>query len=240
MFSCKKTASLSHPIWGEVAFVRNPRAKRIIVSVKATGEVRLTVPSRVSTEEGLRFLNSKKEWVDAAIERQKAKNKPPLIEPTFTTRRHRLKLTPVQSDKVRVIVRNGYITVAYPQTADYKDDAVQAAIKKGIERAWRIEAQELLPGRTEQIARELGLRYNSVRVRNTVSRWGSCSARNDISLSVHLMRLPDHLVDYIIVHELCHTVHKNHASQFHALLNEHTAGQHLLLRKQLRQYNTRW
>lgn len=231
---------LSHPVLGEVAFVRNPRAKRIIVSVKPQGKVRLTVPPRVSAEEGMRFLNSREDWVLAAVERQRTKSQVALIEPPFTTRNHSLRLAPAQTDKIRISIREGHITVAYPEQIDYRDDQIQSAIKKGIEEAWRVEARALLPGRTEDIARSLGFRYNSVSVRNTVSKWGSCSARNDISLSVHLMRLPDHLINYIIIHELCHTVHHNHGPQFHALLDKNTAGRHLALRKQLKAYNPRW
>lgn len=231
---------LTHPVLGEVAFVRNPRAKRIIVSVKPPGKVRLTIPPRVSEEEGMRFLTRKKEWVLGAVERQRAKSEVPPIGPDFTTRSHSLRLVPTQTDKIRISVRDGYITVAYPEQIDYKDDQIQSAIKKGIEEAWRIEARVLLPGRIEEIARSLGFRYKNISVRNTVSKWGSCSARNDISLSVHLMRLPDHLINYIIIHELCHTVHHNHGPQFHALLDKHTAGRHRALHKQLKAYNTRW
>lgn len=231
---------LSHPVLGEVAFVRNPRAKRIIVSVKPPGKVRLTVPMRVSAEEGMRFLDSKRDWVLGAVERQRAKSRTPVIEPPFSTRRHTLRLVPTQTDKIRVSVREGYVTVAYPGEIDHRDDLIQSAIRKGIEEAWRVEARAILPGHTEEIARSLGFRYNNISIRNTVSKWGSCSARNDISLSIHLMRLPDHLINYIIIHELCHTVHHNHGPQFHSLLDRHTAGRHLALRKQLRQYNTRW
>ena len=51
-------------------------------------------------------------------------------------------------------------------------------------------------------------------IKNNKTRWGSCSHRNNINLSLHLMRLPEHLIDYIIAHELVHTVHKNHSNKF--------------------------
>jgi len=84
------------------------------------------------------------------------------------------------------------------------------------------------------------MKCGKVRIRNTVSKWGSCSTRNDISLSLHLMRLPDRLIDYIILHELCHTVHHNHGPQFHALLDRLTGGNHAELQREIRQYRTRW
>ena len=106
--------------------------------------------------------------------------------------------------------------------------------------AWRIEAQSYLPTRIHQIAQQLGLKYGTVTIRNSRSRWGSCSVRNDISLSLHLMKLPDALIDYVIIHELCHTIHKNHGPRFHQLLDRLTGGQDRTLRRQLKAYSTRW
>jgi predicted metal-dependent hydrolase len=110
------------------------------------------------------------------------------------------------------------------------------AIDPATIEAWRAAAREKLPPRVEELARLHGLRYRSVSVRNARTRWGSCSARDDISLSIRLMRLPDELIDYIILHELCHTVHKNHGPRFHALLDRLTGGRHAALRRQILKY----
>ena len=67
------------------------------------------------------------------------------------------------------------------------------------------------------------------------SRWGSCSYQNNINLNLHLVRFPEYLSDFIICHELCHTVHKNHGPQFHALLNE-IVGNEKLLNKEVKNY----
>jgi predicted metal-dependent hydrolase len=56
--------------------------------------------------------------------------------------------------------------------------------------------------------------YTGVTVRNTQSRWGSCSAQKHINLSLSLMLLPEHLIDYVLLHELCHTVEMNHGERF--------------------------
>ncbi len=234
------TSVVRHPGIGEVTVARSSRARRVSVSVRPPGAVRLTLPAAVPMQEGLRFLESKSEWIAAARERIRRKTAPTVIAPPYSTRGHVLELREAGIPNIRVRITAGRITVTHPHTLSCADEQVQAAIKKGIEEAWRIEAKELLPGRVAEMARSLGMRYNSVSVRNTVSKWGSCSPRNDLSLSIHLMRLPDELIDYIIVHELCHTVHKNHGAQFHALLNTLTDGKHHALRKQLRSYHTRW
>lgn len=85
---------------------------------------------------------------------------------------------------------------------------------------FRILAKSYLPHRTMELALELGFSYRSVSCRHQKSRWGSCSHRNDISLNIELMRLPEKLRDYIIVHELTHTLHKHHQDTFWAYLEK--------------------
>jgi len=74
--------------------------------------------------------------------------------------------------------------------------------------ALRKEAKDYLPQRTELLAAAHGFKYSGVTVKNISSRWGSCSSTNHINLNIHLVRLPEHLSDYVILHELTHTVHK--------------------------------
>lgn len=72
-----------------------------------------------------------------------------------------------------------------------------------------------------RISREVGLPYLRASVRAQKTRWGSCSSRKVISINRALMFLPPALVDYICVHELCHTVHMNHSRRFWALVDRH-------------------
>ncbi len=100
----------------------------------------------------------------------------------------------------------------------------------------RKAAREYLPARCRELSQRTGLRCGNVSVRASRTRWGSCSANDNISLSLFLMRLPDELIDFVILHELCHTVHKNHSSKFHALLDRMTGGHEKDLNAALRRY----
>jgi predicted metal-dependent hydrolase len=102
--------------------------------------------------------------------------------------------------------------------------------------ALRARAKEILPPMVARLAAEHGFRYGAVRIKLTRSRWGSCTARDDINLSISLAALPEHLAEYVVLHELCHTVHKNHSPRFHALLDSVTGGQDRALRKELGRY----
>lgn len=82
------------------------------------------------------------------------------------------------------------------------------------------------------------MRYGRVTIRASRSKWASCSARNDLSLSLFMMLLPEHLRDFVIVHELCHTVHKNHSREFHALVDSLVGGREKELTRELRRHST--
>ena len=123
-----------------------------------------------------------------------------------------------------ITFKNGILLVAYPEHHVVSNPIIQEAIRFGIEEALRVEAQAFLPGRLAWLAQQHQLRYNKVFIKNLKSRWGSCSAVNNINLNLHLMRLPDQLIDYVLLHELCHTREKNHGPNLWNTLNEVTNG----------------
>jgi hypothetical protein len=96
----------------------------------------------------------------------------------------------------------------------------------------------VLPPKVRTFARQYNFKINKVFIKNMKSRWGSCSAVNNINLNLHLMRLPEHLIDYVVLHELCHTVEKNHGPGFWNLLNKLTEGRAKKLAAEMRQYRT--
>ena len=100
----------------------------------------------------------------------------------------------------------------------------------------RKDARTDLSERIARLATEHGFSYASLRFSSARTRWGSCSARNGISLSIYIMTLPEHLRDFIILHELCHTRHHNHSEAFHALLNSCVGGRERELNRELRKW----
>ena len=76
------------------------------------------------------------------------------------------------------------------------------------------EAKTVLTERLNFLAQKYKFSYNRLYIRNQKTRWGSCSSKNNISLNMNLIRLPQKLQDYVILHELVHTRHKNHSKKF--------------------------
>ncbi|MBR5856677.1 MAG: M48 family metallopeptidase, partial [Bacteroidales bacterium] len=78
--------------------------------------------------------------------------------------------------------------------------------------------------------------YNAVFIKNNRSNWGSCSGKRNINLNLHLVALPNELMDFVIIHELCHLVHLNHSKEFHKLLDAACGNREKELNKKLRHY----
>jgi predicted metal-dependent hydrolase len=112
----------------------------------------------------------------------------------------------------------------------------QATISHDVPEIDRTLAREKLTRRLNELASLYGFAYNRVFIRNQKTRWGSCSAKNNINLNMNLLRLPPELIDYVILHELVHTREKNHSKVFWAELNK-LVGDAGKLKSRLREYS---
>jgi len=111
-----------------------------------------------------------------------------------------------------------HIIVTLPEGKTLADTDVIRKVRDASIAALRIEAKSYLPKRLHYIADQLGFTYNKVRFSHASSRWGSCSSEKTISLNIALMKLPFELIDYVLIHELAHTVELNHSERFWSLV----------------------
>ncbi len=151
---------------GPVQFVASQRARRINITVKVNGAIRVAVPRRVRLRTAEEFVLSKREWIK------------------------------------RQLTRAGEKQAA---AAEYSDR---------LNELDKTRAKNTISIRLQELAEEFGFSYNRLTIRNQKTRWGSCSAKNNISLNVRLALLPEELRDLILVHELIHTRIKNHGPLF--------------------------
>ena len=129
--------------------------------------------------------------------------------------------------------------VCYYQSAELFADAdIQAWITKTLEVFARKRVKERLVPRFLEMAAKRGLTVRAVKVSSAKGRWGSCSSKGNINLSLYLVLLPRHLQDYVLQHELTHLIEMNHSPRFWARLDEVCNGKARALRREMRKYNT--
>ncbi len=230
-----KSINIEHV--GEVTFTINERSRRIRLSLKSDGEVVVSMPSTVAVRDAIRFVESKIDWI--LMQKTKIQARSTLFAPesSFKTRFHKLAITKGNTDKVYNRVGNGVIQIFIPERVNHEQPKVQEFIKNTLVDVMRWEAKIYLPKRLKELADKHGFRYENVSIKNASTRWGSCSSANNINLNLHLMRVPEHLIDYVLLHELAHTVVKNHGEKFWLLL-EHCYPNARKADKEMKNYRT--
>ncbi len=205
---------------GAVYINKNSRSRHIRLRVKPDGKVFVSMPELESERKAINFVKTKTDWILKQQNNIRAGLTVFTEECGFRTRFHQLKVVRVDHKNVSSMVGNGIIQINVPKDIDVQQANIQDFIRRIIVKILRFEAKVFLPKRLNELAEVHGFRYSNVYVKHVKSRWGSCSAVNNINLNIHLMRLPERLCDYIILHELAHTVEKNHGKQFWQLLEK--------------------
>lgn len=224
----------------EILLKKSKKAKRINIRIKPFDGVCMSVPHRMSFNKAKEFAKLHTDWILKNSKKIKEHEKNVITydeNTTFTTREHQLFIERVISNKSSSRVINGKILVKIPATENIKDTTNQKIIHNAIKRAYRKEAEKHLSKRLNELSNTHRLPYQDLRIKDLKSRWGSCSSLNNINLSLHLMKLPDELIDYVILHELAHTKHKNHSKNFWDYL-ETICPESKFLNKKLKFYKT--
>ncbi len=225
---------------GSIEFVRSERAKHIRVRILNTG-LKVSLPNRATQEDALKFINSirkkiilKQEKIEKGLEKSNiliAENS------QLQTLTFNVIVKPGDRKNIFFSLKNGILNIEFPRGTDCTDQLSQEHFWNGISYFMRKEAKRLLPNRTKQLSEKYGFTFSDVKIQSSKTRWGSCSRAQSINLSLYLMLLPAELVDYVILHELCHTKEMNHGANFWIWMDRVTDKKSKELRAQLKNYH---
>ncbi|MDR0348101.1 MAG: M48 family metallopeptidase [Tannerella sp.] len=219
---------------GEIVLRRNRRAKRYLIHIK-DGKIIATIPWRGNEQTMLAFIHEQRSRL-VAMQQKNAKHRLLDERTELQTLTFRLHIFRSQRTNFYAALKEGMLHIACPENTDFGDRQIQQKLHSILKQALKREANLTLPVRLKHLARLHHFDYNKVNIRDTKTRWGSCTARKDISLSVSLMLLPLYLADYVMLHELCHTVEMNHSERFWSLMDKVTNKQAKILRRELKEH----
>ena len=236
---------------------KNSRSRSISIRVRAsegrTGcRISVTVPYSRTLQDGIDYLNTRRDWVREALRKQEKVNASAQIHDGFVMRtllsqivfRPSREVSPVLpsdaaparrlSFKVRTSVIDNpqdsgrlWLSLDNPThiriievPAGFSAPNVisQKALRDVLVEVLREEAKILLPQKLSYFSDQYGFHFHKVTIKHNSSNWGSCSRAGNINLNLNLIRLPEPLCDYVLLHELCHLKEPNHGPRFHALL----------------------
>ena len=224
---------------GDIEFVRSKRATRINVRI-LKDRLKVSLPLHSTEEEAMKFIHSVKAKIIA--KQQKIKNNTrenSLIldeNSRLETATFAVVLEAVERKNIFFSIRDNVLKIEFPAGIDCTNEKIQQQFWNGISHFLKKEAKRLLPERINVLAEKYGFSYSSVKVQSSKTRWGSCSQGESINLSFYLMLLPWHLIDYVILHELCHTKEMNHSDKFWAWMDKVTDNSSKKLRAELKKY----
>lgn len=224
---------------GDIKLVKNVQARRIIVRRK-DDYLQLTYPPGVSMSYIEKTIEEMKPRLFKLLEKKKAQY---LFTPETEFKAFSFTLKIFESNLTSdyyLKLKDGILSISCPTDTDYDSSAVQATIRGLIEKALRYEAKRLFPQKVEVLAHRHGFTFSNVKINQSRTRWGSCSSKKGINLSYHCMLLPEYLVDFVILHELCHTKEMNHGERFWLLLDKASDGKAKELTKELKSFHTGW
>ncbi|HEY5509515.1 MAG TPA: YgjP-like metallopeptidase domain-containing protein [Prolixibacteraceae bacterium] len=211
---------------GEVQMVRRARSKKLRIAVKSSGAVVVSIPWQSTFSKGESFLEEKKNWViqtKQKLEKQGLTRTPLQPGELFSTRSLKYFLLPMKTERVKVFFKQDehIVEIGYPENESLEEPLFRDMIRFSIDGVLRYEARRYLPARTMELADKLGYSFKSITLKNNKTNWGSCSGLKNINLNIHLIRLPDRMIDLILVHELVHTKIPNHGPLFKEQLKRH-------------------
>ncbi len=230
--------TFSFPDIGIVKVTKKRQVRNLTIRVKSSDEVAVTIPFLVSYETALSFVRKNIAWIkEKQASYKNAKNQLFSPDTIFRTRKYQLRFISGNYKNIHSRITNSEIKILYPEDfKDFENKSFQKFIKKTILKALKIEAEEFLLPKIESLSKKHNLPYNTAKIGYGKQRLGWCNAQNDISLSAILVLLPEHLIDYIILHELSHTKQKNHSKEFYKLLNDLTDNNVAIYKRGIRNF----
>ena len=191
---------------GDVTLSKRKGQRSIRISVSGT-KVKVTQPSWLPFSAGEAFISTRIGWIQDHLKQSNA-----YIDGQQIGISHTLKL--VEGIKLSRRITDHTLLVTYPRELTMSSSVVQEYVESSVQKVLRQQAESYLPRRTQQLADIFDFKFSSVKVRTLLRRWGSCNTKKEITFNVKLMELDALHIDYVILHELTHTIYMNHSSEF--------------------------
>ncbi|BFM09062.1 M48 family metallopeptidase [Halioxenophilus aromaticivorans] len=200
---------------------RSARRKTIEIQVRGD-QVVVRAPNFVHQGDIQRFVLARAAWVQEKLSlyRQRALLYPPrTYEPGarwwFCGQPYSLDVRVAAVDRVEIQDQSLRVVVSRRKVRD-----PQAKLERLLSQWYQQQAMAVLTHKTEQLTRQMGLRYQQIKLRKTRSRWGHCTHDGSLQFNWLIMQAPEPVIDYLVAHEVCHLQHFDHSLRFWSLVGK--------------------
>jgi len=205
----------------EYKVIRRPRRKTVGICIKPDQTVQVVIPKRFPLAKVDALVRAKADWIRRKLARYRDiqvqyQPKQYVSGETFTCLGRDYQLKVLKGAEHPVSLRRGMLCVEIPD--EFPAEKRRLSITGALELWFRAQAQQYLVERTTWYAARMRVIPVSVGIKSYRSRWGSCHADGRIYFNWRIIMAPPFIVDYVVVHELCHLVHHNHSPDYWRLV----------------------
>lgn len=191
--------------------------KSITLTIESDGRLVVRAPVRLPQSDIQRFVDQHADWVRE--KRAYLEAHPPAVKHHFKSGEHfsylgqpvRLELIPRTTSRQSL----RYIPASDGKEAVFEMVKTTQAQARELLASWyKQQARKVCSEKVVSIAKKYGFQYTRLRISSARTRWGSCSSKGTLSFTYRLVMLPPEIIDYVVIHELVHTVEHNHSARF--------------------------
>lgn len=193
-----------------LVFKQNKRAQRIILRLDhGNSSIIVVLPKRTSRDEGKRFALSNKDWIEQHLDQ--------LHEPVPFLHNN---VIPILGTPHRISHKPNARGVVWCESQEIHVAGHEEHVPRRVQDWLKLEAKREIEMRAFQKAEIVGKKIKKITIRDTKSRWGSCTSEGELAFSWRLIFAPKHVMDYVIAHEVAHLREMNHGPKFWKLCGE--------------------
>lgn len=237
-----------HEKLGVISIVWKSNMRSVRMSFKK-GKFTISAPVGYSMENIERLIKENEQRMLTFIKRHESRREKVSIDANFTLDTHfaimRIALTKTTTPRLKKVgtipsdsstpVEKDNLVLEMPYDTDFETEETIRIVKESAIAMLRYEAKKRLPSIVKEIADANGFKYSTVKINSAQTRWGSCSSKGSLNFSLFVMLMPLHLIRSVIVHELCHTKHMDHSTNFWALFDKTYGKSHKIVDKEIRE-----
>lgn len=218
---------------------KSHKAKQVSLSIGTDG-VYVVAPFTMNDSAIISLVEQKRNWIFNKFESYRQRRMQMPAEREFVSGENLLFMD--NNYPIKVLEHVGcYTTVSLTDgqflitiNAHLPFEKRREEIKRKLEQWYIGRAKELFTERLELFSNEIGVKFNTVRLKNQRTRWGSCSQKGNLNFNWNLVMAPRFIVDYVVVHELCHLKQMNHSPEFWLLVGSQISD-YKIMRRWLKQ-----
>lgn len=196
--------------FGEITIRKSGQSNSMKATIAPSGQLRISIPLYVPLFVVKRMIATSRTELRRLLETRPVIT---LADGMLLGKSHSLHVRS-NSPEHSLRRKNNLLVLALTKYESIHDKKIVNEVRAQIQAILRREAKHHLPHRLKHLAHTNGFTYTDLRFTHASTRWGSCNSKKAISLNIALMNLPFELIDYVLIHELCHTKHLNHSPAF--------------------------